>query len=174
MRMRTAATVSVFALTTFAVLAFVRHADAKEPRPGAPTEYIETLHGEWTGEAKLMANPVHTTLRWTSVLSGKFTRLELEHRAGGAEGAVIFAGHSYVANKPGPETSGTWFDSSGTVRPQAVRVDDGALIVDWGTAETEEGRSVYKLVEGDKLQVEDWVKRGEEFHPFAGGNLTRE
>lgn len=174
MRTRSALLGSGLLSGCLALVFVVRTADAKEPRPGAPTEYLETLHGEWTGEAKLMANPVHTTLRWTSVLSGKFTRLELEHRAGGAEGAVIFAGHSYVANTPGPKTSGTWFDSSGTVRPQAVRVDDGALIVDWGTAETEEGRSVYKLVEGDNLQVEDWVKRGEEFHPFAGGNLTRE
>lgn len=139
-------------------------------------EYVAALHGTWSGSAKLFGQAVHTTASWESVLEGRFTRLELAHRQSTAEGPVMFAGHSYVTSvgKDAATTTGTWFDSSGAVRPQRLRVDDGALVVDWGDEETEVGRSTYTLREDGTLVVRDFVQREGGYQPFGGGELTRE
>ena len=53
---------------------------------------------------------------------------------------------------------GMWFDNSGMFRPLEARRDGDALVSKWGTPETEEGETTYRLLPDGKMEVIDRVK----------------
>ncbi|HEY7741108.1 MAG TPA: hypothetical protein VIB01_10895, partial [Steroidobacteraceae bacterium] len=69
---------------------------------------------------------------------------------------------------------GTWLDSRGITQQIAGGLDEsGALVIQWGSEETERGRSTYRLVE-DALEITDEVV-GEDgnWRVFGQTRLTR-
>ncbi|NNE06711.1 MAG: hypothetical protein HKN15_13400, partial [Xanthomonadales bacterium] len=92
------------------------------------------------------------------VLDGAFTRLEFSNSMRGSDGAGFeFRAHGYY--RPGEDgvISGTWLDSRGVRLPlSGTSPDDFTLRIEWGSAETEQGRTEYRI-DGDRLQVVDEV-----------------
>ena len=52
-----------------------------------------------------------------------------------------------------------WFDSRGLSFPIKAHAEGDTLIAFWGTPETEQGKSVYRLIEQSKVEVVDSVRQ---------------
>ena len=53
---------------------------------------------------------------------------------------------------------GMWFDNAGLLRPLAAMRDGDALVSKWGTPDTEEGETTYRLRADGTMEVIDRVK----------------
>lgn len=158
-------------LAAFA-LALATAAAGGDPRQS--TALLERLHGEWRGVGEVRRMAADMQMRWEPVLDGQFHRLSMENRMTGPDGkAWHFKATGYYRVGDDGAIAGTWFDSRGVSLPLTGRVEGDALVVDWGTAEIERGRSTYRLA-GDSLEVTDEVY-GKDGHlaVFGRTRLTR-
>ena len=104
--------------------------------PAIPDEgatLLDRLAYEWSGDGRVLGRPSRAIL--------------------------VFEGHGYYsAPNAAGELSGWWFDSRGLQLPIQAKLTDRALIVDWGTEGTEQGRTTYTLEAEDELLVVDEVR----------------
>ena len=56
-----------------------------------------------------------------------------------------FEGHAYYRPIGDGRYRGMWFDNSGMFRPLDAQRDGDALVSKWGTPDTEEGETTYRL-----------------------------
>jgi hypothetical protein len=119
---------------------------------------LKRLEGVWVGEGKFMGNSARLELKYEWVLNGKFLRLSLknESRTAGGE-RQVFEGHVYYEVKGDGSIAGTWFDSRGVSFAVKGSFEGDVLTVLWGSAATEQGKSVYRLVDASTLEVSDSV-----------------
>ena len=101
---------------------------------------------------------------------GAFRSADTEKEGAGSWQTVIEATALY---RPGEDSSGHWFDSRGTVLPLKFKATGSQLTVFWGDEETEQGRTVYRLVSANRIEVEDTVKRPAGFESFATAVYSR-
>jgi hypothetical protein len=148
--------------------------------PGDPEEYITILRyrvrksvfhllvGAWEGTGSLFGSEASFRMEWEWVLNDRFVRLTFQNRREGSDGVerVMDAQAFYKPAKTGHH-EGTWFDSRGVVQPLQGENVDSVLTVLWGTAETEQGRTVYRVQGEDQLEVEDAVLKEGQWHPFG-------
>ena len=91
-------------------------------------------------------------------LSGQFLRLTFRNEMP----KTTFEGHAYYRPTGDGRYRGMWFDNSGMFRPLDARRDGDALVSKWGTPETEEGETTYRLTsdsrDGDRRsrEIERW------------------
>ena len=120
---------------------------------------LKQLEGTWIGDGKMMGNAARLEMKWEWVLNGKFLRLSLKNDSKTAAGErQVFEGHAYYEAKSDGGVSGTWFDSRGVSFPVKGSFAADALTVEWGTPATEQGKSVYRLVDAGTLEVTDSVQ----------------
>ena len=101
-------------------------------------------------------------MAWSWELGGQFLRLTFRNEMPTA----TFEGHAYYRAMGDPSTPlgatgryrGMWFDNSGMFRPLDARRDGDALIAKWGTPETEEGETTYRLTSDARMEITDRVK----------------
>ena len=134
------------------------------------TEPLAWLAGNWRGSGTMFGNASEAALDVAPVLGGRF--LELRYRAGPFEGRAFYS----------PSQSGrwqaTWFDNRGISFSIDAGVDARTLTSDWGTAEIERGRTVYRLLDDGRLEVVETVMtrdgQSREFarHTFSRANPT--
>jgi hypothetical protein len=147
--------------TLFASLLLVAApAAAQDPGP------LSWLTGSWRGAGTMFGNASEATLDIRPALGGRF--LELSYRAGTFEGRAFYR----------PEGAGrwraTWFDNRGTSFGIAASTEARTLTADWGSAETERGRTVYRLAPDGRLHVTDSVARPDgSFRQFAAHVLEK-
>lgn len=131
-----------------------------------PVAALGWLAGSWRGPGTMFGNPSEATLSVRPTLGGRF--LEFSYRAGPFEGRAFYrqAGDgAWQAN---------WFDNRGVTFPIAGRVEGRTLTSDWGSAATEQGRTVYRLAEDGRLHLSDSVRRPDgSYREFASHVLTR-
>jgi len=127
---------------------------------------IGWMSGSWQGSGNMFGRPSEARLEVRPVLGGRF--VELSYRAGAFEGRAF-----YRAGENGGWRA-TWFDNRGTSFPIAAEVDGRTLTANWGSADTERGRTVYRLAEDGRLHVTDSVLRPDGAHrEFAAHVFTR-
>jgi hypothetical protein len=108
---------------------------------------LHWLEGRWRGTGTMFGQASEAVLEVRPALGGRF--LELSYRAG------RFEGRAFYRPVEGGRWQATWFDNRGISFPiQAVLVGQ-ALTADWGSAETERGRTVYRLLPDGRLEVTD-------------------
>ena len=80
-------------------------------------------------------------------LGGRF--LELSYRAGQFEGRAFY--------RPAGEGRwrATWFDNRGISFPIEALAAERTLTAEWGSADTERGRTIYRLLPDGRLEVTD-------------------
>ena len=110
---------------------------------------LSWLTGSWRGPGTMFGNASEAVLEIRPALGGRF--LELSYRAGGFEGRAFYRPDGAA------HWRATWFDNRGTVFPIEAQLDGRVLTADWGSAETERGRTVYRLAEDGTLEVSDSV-----------------
>ncbi|MGQ0588701.1 MAG: hypothetical protein ACT4N8_04100 [Sphingosinicella sp.] len=124
------------------------------------------LSGSWQGSGTMFGQPSEARLEARPALGGRF--VELSYRAGGFEGRAFY--------RPAEDGSwrATWFDNRGMSFPIAAELAGRTLTADWGSAETERGRTIYRLTEDGRLHVSDSVLRPDGSHrEFAAHILAR-
>ena len=150
-----------------AALSF-EHASAQE----APM--IDRFMGEWEGQGKLFGLDATFSMTWESVLGQQFVRLTFQNSIETDSGtARTLKAQAFYKPTGTAEFEGTWFDSRGVVQPLRGSVEAETLTVLWGTPETEQGRTIYRLVDKNQIEVEDFVLRDGEWAQFGSASYRR-
>lgn len=132
------------------------------PRPTAPLTW---LTGSWRGAGTMMGNASEASLTVRPALGGRF--FEFSYRAGPFEGRAFY-------RPVNGAWQATWFDNRGVTFPIAATHDGRTLTSDWGSEQTERGRTVYRLAEDGRLHLIDSVRRPDgSYREFANHVLTR-
>ena len=120
--------------------------------------FLTQLEGRWSGEGTVLGQPSRIEMVWSWTLGGKFFHLAFHNDMGAAPKVTRFEGQAFYREIGDGRYRGMWFDNSGMMRPiEAVR-DGDALVSRWGTPDTEEGETTYRLAGGGRLEVTDRVK----------------
>jgi hypothetical protein len=110
--------------------------------------------GTWTGTGTVLNQPSNISMSWTWELGGQFLRLTFRNEMP----KTTFEGHAYYRPSGDGGYRGMWFDNSGTFRPLDARRQGDALVSKWGTLDTEEGETTYRLLADGRMEVTDRVK----------------
>lgn len=143
----------------------------------AATSCLSALDGHWRGAGSIMNRNVIMEQRWAPALGGNFRELTMRHLSAKDSATVQFEGRGlYTGAKSGPNAiAGMWFDARGMMLPVAGQCEGKVFISDWGSADTEQGRTVYTLVSPTSLQVIDSVQlRDGTRREFGRSQLTRQ
>lgn len=119
---------------------------------------LSQLAGKWSGCGTVLDQPAQIEMEWSWELSGQFLKLTFTNVMGSAPKTNTFAGHAYYRALGDGRYRGMWFDNSGMFRPLDARRDGDALVSQWGTADTEQGETTYRLLPGGTMEVIDRVK----------------
>ena len=134
---------------------------AATPAPAQDVAALAWLQGNWQGGGAMFGRPSQARLEIRPALGGRF--LELSWRASGFEGRAFY--------RPAGEGRwrATWFDNRGASFPIEAVASERLLTADWGSAETERGRTIYRLLPDGRLEVTDHAGGRD----FASHVLTR-
>lgn len=137
---------------------------------------LTRLLGVWSGEGTVLGQTARVRMEWAPALDGSFVRLTFVNQMGPADKTRKFEGHAYYrAAADGAGYRGTWMDNSGAIRPIDGTRDGDALVARWGTPQTEEGETIYRLLSTAKMEVVDRVKsRDGTWREFGRVTLSRE
>ena len=129
------------------IRAFAALALASAQAPAPDTVALTWLTGSWQGSGTMFGNASRARLEVRPALGGRF--LELRYSTSGFEGRAFY--------RPVGEGRwrATWFDNRGISFPIEATLSDQTLTANWGSAETERGRTVYRLLPDGRLQVTD-------------------
>lgn len=135
---------------------------------------LSRLVGEWTGTGVVLNQPAKIRMNWSWELGGQFIRLTFKDEMGSPPKTTLFEGHAYYRATAEGRYRGTWFDNSGMVRPLDARRDGDALVSLWGTPDSEEGETTYRLLANGKMEVVDRIKgKDGTWRVFGRSELTR-
>ena len=115
---------------------------------------LSRFAGTWSGTGTVLNQPSKISITWSWELNGQFLRLTFRNQMP----ATTFEGHAYYRPGSDGRYRGMWFDNAGMLRPLDARRDGDALISKWGTAETEEGETTYRLTTDSQMEIVDRVK----------------
>ena len=122
-------------------------------------DLFNRLEGNWKGDGKALGAVAYLQIKWERVLSKKFVKLSLRNERKVDKGPQVFEGHAYYPVGGKGTLEARWFDSRGLSFPIKAHIERDALIAYWGSPDTEEGKSVYRLLDSAKLEVVDSVKQ---------------
>lgn len=124
----------------------------------AQAEVWETLHGAWRGEGTVRGMAAKVELVFAPALQGKAHRLGFVNRMQAVDGKTwhFEAEAIYLCAGDGG-CRGHWYDSRGAILPLQARLDAGSLLVEWGDAATERGRTRYAPQPDGSLAITDEV-----------------
>lgn len=136
----------------------------------APQEdtLLHQFTGAWDGYGKLFGNEATFTMQWQWVLERQFIQLVFQNKIE-REGRIEHKldAQAYYKRIGTTQLEGTWFDSRGMVLPLQGSIEHHTLTMLWGTPETEQGRTVYRLLDRNRIEVEDFVWRDDQWDQFG-------
>ena len=132
---------------------------------------LATLEGSWEGEGELLGRPATFVMTWERALNGRFLRLDFRNAFADTDPVQpLLESHAYYLLADTIIT-GQWMDSRGVILSLRARVVGPALVTDW-TGE-ESGRTEYRVIDEDTLEVIDYVRAEGEYRPFAKARYRR-
>jgi hypothetical protein len=129
-------------------------------RPAAATQVklpidLEWLVGKWEGGGIHSGRQSKASLEAAIVLGSRY--VELSYRADlGIRHMGIFEGRAFYWPLDDGGWKAHWFDSWGNKLPVTAAVEGTTLTADWGTAGTEKGRTIYRLIPDGRLEIVDY------------------
>lgn len=131
------------------------------PAFAQPTEdFLDGLRGAWVGEGEVMGMRSTLEMSWQPVLQGAFYQLLFHNRMERPSGeSWLFEGMAYYRRIGNDVYEGTWFDSGAEHHPIRAVVEGDSLVADWGTADTKQGRTVYRLTDSSRMEITDLIRR---------------
>ena len=119
---------------------------------------LSRLAGQWVGTGTVLNQPAKIEMEWAWELGGQFLKLSFRNEMGVAPKLNVFEGHAYYRAVGEGRYRGMWFDTSGMFRPLDARREADSLVSQWGTPDTEQGETTYRLLADGKMDVVDRVK----------------
>ena len=117
---------------------------------------LDWLVGSWKGGGTHSGRPSEASLDARPAIGGKF--LELRYRVEiRPPRPFTFEGRAFYRPGEGGGWKGDWFDSRGIVMPITAAATGTTLTSDWGNAQTERGRTLYRLLADGRLEITDTV-----------------
>jgi hypothetical protein len=132
--------------------AFAGAVPAQEAAP------LEGWLGEWHGSGTTSGAPAKLTLRWERALGGHFVRLTLLNEIASEPTPQRFEGLAMYWPGAAGRMAGRWFDSQGVMHVLDGALEADALIAEWGDGTTARGRSTYRLLGSDAMEVIDEIR----------------
>lgn len=125
-------------------------------RAGA-ADVWQALTGRWQGSGEVSGMAATIALQFRQAFGGRGYHLDFENRMRGKdEKTWQFAAEALYRCDAAGACRGHWYDSRGMVLPLSATAGDDRLVVEWGDASTERGRTTYRLDE-DTLRITDEV-----------------
>lgn len=132
---------------------------------------FDRLAGEWQGEGTLMGRSAEFTLTWT--LRGELATLVFSNAFADSTGALTPVLEAVAAYRTVQETpEAVWLDSRGVRIEIDWQATDSTLVADW-SAPTESGRTTYRVVDPDAVEVTDEVRTDDGWRTFATARYRR-
>ncbi len=141
--------------------------------PTAPPTLLDRLTGHWSGSGRVTGLESSIEMAWEPVVGARFVRLTFRNTMATAGAPRVFEGHAYYRATASDSLTGTWFDSRGLVLPIVATATGSALESTWGTPDTEQGRTIYRLVGADSLELIDSVRTKTGMREFGRSALRR-
>lgn len=132
---------------------------------------FDRLVGDWRGEGMLMGQPAQFTMSWTR--HGGLAVLTFSNAVADSAGRVtpvLEAAAVYRTAYAAPEA--VWLDSRGVRVEIEWAATDSTLVADW-SAPTEAGRTTYRVVADDAIEVTDEVRTDEGWRTFGTARYRR-
>lgn len=129
---------------------------------------LELFRGSWSGSGQLFGAEARFEMKWEMALNNQFVQLTFKNSfkdSGGRE-RTLKAQAFYKSMGEG-RYRGTWFDSRGMVLPLESTFEDSVLTTLWGSAESENGRTVYSIHADDTIEVDDYINKDGEWQKFG-------
>ncbi len=143
------------------------------PEVPATPPVIAGLIGDWQGEGQLFGQPASFSMSWSWALERRFVKLEFENGlVGDGQVQPVLRAVAFYRVAESGELEGHWFDTRGqTLRLEPV-AGDSTLTTHW-FAESEQGRTTYRLTGPDKAEVLDEVLADGQWRPFGTASYWR-
>lgn len=123
--------------------------------------------GHWQSNGDAFGNPAISTIRWSKELKEKFARIDYAINTIIDEKPVTtFSGVAYYRSLADHTYQAFWADSEGSLHPIKAKLEGKTLTSIWGVEGSKLGRTRYKIMENDAMQVTDWVFRDNEWKQF--------
>lgn len=116
--------------------------------------------GAWSARGKAFGMPADITMNWEPGLQNKFLQLSYRMEMRDSSGRVqTFEGKAYYqpTGTPG-QYQATWFDSAGEMHPVQATYDGQTLTANWGTPATKTGKTLYRFVDDNTLEIVDYIQ----------------
>lgn len=126
---------------------------------------FDRLVGDWRGEGMLMGQTAQFTMSWTR--HGGLAVLTFSNAVADSAGQVtpvLEAAAVYRTAYASPEA--VWLDSRGVRVEIQWAATDSTLVADW-SAPNEAGRTTYRVVADDAIEVTDEVRTDEGWRTFG-------
>lgn len=135
----------------------------------------EKLGGNWSAKGAAFGMPADITMSWEPALGSKFYRLQYKMVMTPQTGnPSVFEGAAYYKNTKDNSFTATWFDSQGNMHPITAASDATTLTSLWGTPETQQGKTTYRLINDKEVEVTDYILRKDgTWHQFNQNTLVR-
>jgi hypothetical protein len=136
---------------------------------------LTKLEGNWATKGNSFGMPADITMTWQPGIEAKFMHLSYRMVMQTKEGKQqVFEGAAYYKVTGDKTYSATWVDSQGEMHPITATSDDTMLASIWGTPSTKLGRSTYRFVSDNEVEVTDYVmKKDGTWSKFNQNVLTR-
>lgn len=144
---------------------------ASTPAADPTGTVFDRLTGDWRGEGTLLGRDARFTMTWRP--HRDFAVLTFGNGFVDPDGGttpVLNAAAVYRTTADNPEA--VWLDSRG-VRIEIRWEASGSTLVAHWTAPTERGRSTYRTLGPDRVEVVDEVLSGDEWRVFGTARLSR-
>lgn len=147
----------------------VRADDPRDP-------FLNRLNGDWKAQGKAFGMEAKFYMKWEWVLQNRFIQLSYKIEMRGKDGQPqIFEGTAFYKPAANGKYEGTWFDSQRSIHPIAATADSSALTSFWGKPETEQGKSIYRLLDENRIEVVDAVRAKDgSWREFSRNTFGRE
>ncbi len=132
---------------------------------------LATLEGRWQGEGELLDRPAAFSMTWVRSLNGRYLRLEFGNAFTDVEPPVgVLEAHAYYL-LGGSTLTGRWMDSRGVMLSIEAEIVGSSLVSTWSGEEN--GRTEYRVMDEDTVEVTDYVLADDQYYPFATARYRR-
>ena len=149
------------------IAAFATPSDELDAAETSTPAVLDALEGEWRGSGALFGSDARFVMTWEPTLDGRFLELRFE-----IEGPVRMKARAFYRLGSGDELRGTWIDTRGEFLGLSATATDSILATEWSSP-GETGRTVYRLVGPDTVEVCDFVRGTEGWRPFGAARYER-
>jgi hypothetical protein len=117
----------------------------------------QSLIGHWQGSGEVSGMTATIALQFRPAFGGRGYHLDFQNSMRGKDDKTWqFAAEALYRCDTAGACRGHWYDSRGMILPLSVTVESDRLLVEWGDASTERGRTTYRLDEAT-LRITDEV-----------------